>query len=150
MGKRWLKVAAEMPRDAKLVELNSDAARWAFVAILCAAKEQTPGGRWVNRKHLVACIRPSEAKHIGALIGAGLLSEDETGIEVSGWAKWQIDPTGNERLKRFRETEKQRPGNAGKRPENDTDTETETENLISRPKRFSTPQSIGNILGVKP
>jgi hypothetical protein len=103
-GRPWAKMDVGMPRDPKIATLSSDAARWAFVAIVLAAKEQDRPGGFESTEHLAAVVSPSVASHVEALVDKGLLSLDpEGGIHVSKWSRYQIDPTKPERAARYRE-----------------------------------------------
>ena len=112
MTPRYIKVYTAIARDEKIAHLPSDAARWAFIAILAAAKEQRPGGSFASKTHLEACVTGSVAKSVPALLKAGLLTQRIDGrIEVASWAKWQVDPTNAERSARHRAAVAQRSRN---------------------------------------
>lgn len=104
MSEAWIKLAVKTIRDPKVVTLSSDAARWAFVAILVAAKEQSPQGHFANEEHLRGVIAPSVGDHIEELVETGLLIVDpDGGIAPSRWRRYQIDPTASIRQAAARE-----------------------------------------------
>ena len=103
-GRPWAKFDVGMPRDAKVATLSSDAARWAFVAIILAAKESDRPGYFESLKHLLAVISPTVGEAVGELVDSGLLAVDPDGvIHIAQWRKYQIDPTKPERAARYRE-----------------------------------------------
>ena len=103
-GRPWAKFDVGMVRDARVATLSSDGIRWAFVAIILAAKESDRPGFFESLKHLKAVVSPSVAEAVGELVDSGLLAVDPDGvIHVAKWKRYQIDPTGSERVKRYRE-----------------------------------------------
>ena len=103
-GRPWAKFVVGMVRDARVATLSSDGIRWAFVAIILAAKESDRPGFFESLKHLKAVVSPSVAEAVGELVDSGLLAVDPDGvIHVAKWKRYQIDPTGSERVKRYRE-----------------------------------------------
>ena len=103
-GRPWAKFDVGMVRDARVATLSSDGIRWAFVAIILAAKESDRPGYFESLKHLKAVVSPSVAEAVAELVESGLLAVDPDGvIHVAKWKRYQIDPTGQERVKRYRE-----------------------------------------------
>ena len=103
-GRPWAKFDVGMVRDAKVATLSSDGVRWAFVAVLLAAKEADRPGYFESVAHLRAVVSPSVAESIQELVDSGLLAVDPEGtIHVAKWKKYQSDPTGAERVKRHRD-----------------------------------------------
>lgn len=103
-GRPWAKFDVGMVRDSRVSTLSSDAVRWAFVAVILAAKESDRPGYFESLAHLKAVVTPSVADAVQELVDRGLLSVDPEGsIHVAKWQKYQIDPTGKERVQRFRE-----------------------------------------------
>jgi len=103
-GRPWAKFDVGMVRDAKVATLSSDGVRWAFVAVLLAAKEADRPGYFESVAHLRAVVSPTVADSIQELVDSGLLAVDPEGtIHVAKWKKYQIDPTGAERVKRHRD-----------------------------------------------
>ena len=103
-GRPWAKFDVGMVRDAKVATLSSDGVRWAFVAVLLAAKEADRPGYFESVAHLRAVVSPTVADSIQELVDSGLLAvEPEGTIHVAKWKKYQIDPTGAERVKRHRD-----------------------------------------------
>ena len=103
-GRPWAKFDVGMVRDAKVATLSSDGVRWAFVAVLLAAKEADRPGYFESVSHLRAVVSPTVADSIQELCDSGLLAVDPEGtIHVAKWKKYQIDPTGAERVKRHRD-----------------------------------------------
>ena len=102
-GRPWAKFSVGMPRDPKVATLATDGARWAFVAVVLAAKEQDRPGGFENIDHLRAVVSLTVGEHIQELVDRGLLSVDPEGaIRIAAWAKYQIDPTKTERAARYR------------------------------------------------
>lgn len=162
-GEAWLKLAVRTIRDPKIVTLSSDAARWAFIAILVAAKEQSPQGQFASEQHLRGVISPSVADHIVELVEAGLLEVDpDGGIAPARWRKYQVDPTGPARVaayraraaasvsERYTPVTKKREGSYGNGQERETETETEREkekeNTYSLRRAKKSTESIGEII----
>jgi len=148
MAARFIKVYTAIARDEKIAELSNDAARWAFIAILAAAKEQRPAGSFSSRKHLEACVSGTVAKHIAELLRAGLLAMDGDRIGIKAWARWQVDPTTAERSARWRATHAQRSDTVtitARDRETGKQGYRETERLNN--KFTKAPQSISEILG---
>ena len=103
-GRPWAKFDVGMVRDAKVATLSSDAARWAFVAVILAAKESDRPGYFESISHLKAVVTPTVADAVQELVDSGLLAVDPEGsIHVAKWKKYQIDPTKPERAARYRE-----------------------------------------------
>ena len=103
-GRPWAKFDVGMVRDAKVATLSSDGVRWAFVAVLLAAKEADRPGYFESVAHLRAVVSTTVADSIQELVDSGLLAVDPEGtIHVAKWKKYQIDPTGAERVKRHRD-----------------------------------------------
>lgn len=93
-----------MPKDGKVATLSSDGVRWAFVAIVLAAKEQDRQGFFDSLAHLKAVVSTTVADCVEELVDKGLLSVDPDGvIHVSRWTRYQIDPTAAARAKAYRE-----------------------------------------------
>lgn len=93
-----------MPKDGKVATLSSDGVRWAFVAIVLAAKEQDRQGTFDSLAHLKAVVSATVSDAVEELVDKGLLSVDpEGGIHVSRWSRYQIDPTAAARAKAYRE-----------------------------------------------
>ena len=104
MSEAWIKLLVKTLRDPKVVTLSSDAVRWGWVAILLAAKEQSPQGHFESEAHLRAVVSPSVGEHIEELVQKGLLLVDpEGGISPARWRRYQVDPTASDRQKRSRE-----------------------------------------------
>ena len=102
-GRPWAKFSVGMPRDPKVATLSTDGSRWAFVAVVLAAKEQDRPGGFENIDHLRAVVSLTVGEHIQELVDRGLLSVDPEGaIRVASWTKYQIDPTKPERAARYR------------------------------------------------
>jgi len=103
-GRPWAKLDVGTPRDARVSTLSSDGVRWAFVAVILAAKEQDRPGGFESIDHLRAVVSPSVGDAIQELVDKGLLSVDpDGGVHVANWKKYQIDPTKSERAARYRE-----------------------------------------------
>ena len=103
-GRPWAKISVGMPRDPKIATLPSDGARWAFVVVLLAAKEQDKPGGFEGLDHLRACVSLSVGEHVQELVDKELLIVDPDGaIRIAAWSRYQIDPTKPERAARYRD-----------------------------------------------
>lgn len=102
----WIRLETGLPRDAAVVVLTSDDVRWAYVAILCAAKEFE--GRFSSLAHLEACVSRTVAANASELLAAELLTMDGDAILVPAWDKYQkaFDPHAATRMREYRERKK--------------------------------------------
>jgi hypothetical protein len=88
-GIKNILVDALLPSHPKIAALPSDAARWAYIVVLTAAKWRKPEGEFVSIVHLKACIGPGPSRHIEALKRAGLLDVDAGVVRVHDWDHYQ-------------------------------------------------------------
>jgi hypothetical protein len=109
----WLRIESGMPRDSKVAELSSDDARWAYIVMLCAAKEQE--GHFASWAHLEACVPQKHWKFLNEMVEVGLLmrvadgaDEAKARFEVANWDKYQrpYDPNNAARVARSRAKKK--------------------------------------------
>lgn len=102
----WIRLETGLTRDASVVMLSSDEVRWAYVAILCAAKEFE--GKFSSRAHLDACVSPTVAANADELIAAGLIVVEGDAVLVPAWDKYQkaFDPHAAARMREYRERKK--------------------------------------------
>lgn len=98
----WITVDAGLPEHPKLTGLPSDAARWSWLVIVCAAKRQRKPGRFADAKHLREVVG-RHARHLPAFIGAGLIEATAEGLVIHDWAEYQRDPTNADRQQRHRD-----------------------------------------------
>lgn len=108
----WLRLHYHAPKNAKILSLPSDAARWAWVVALTEGKQQTKPGEWVSESHLRACLGRL-ARYVPDLIRAGLLDITPGGaVVVHDWNEWQsdqrYDPTAAARQQRHRAATRER------------------------------------------
>jgi hypothetical protein len=129
-----------MPKDGKVATLSSDGVRWAFVAIVLAAKEQDRQGFFDSLAHLKAVVSTTVADCVEELVDKGLLSVDPDGvIHVSRWTRYQIDPTAAARAKAYRE---RKPD-----PVSDVPAGVRFRDRVPPPRSLKgTPQSIASIV----
>lgn len=139
-GRPWAKFDVGMPKDGKVATLSSDGVRWAFVAIVLAAKEQDRQGGFDSLAHLKAVVSTSVADSVEELVDKGLLSVDpEGGIHVSRWSRYQIDPTAAARAKAYRERKPE--------PVSDVPVGVRFRDRVPPPRSSNgTPQSIASIV----
>jgi hypothetical protein len=125
-----------LPQNPKLARLRSDAERWAFIAALCSAKTQPSEGEWKSADHFKYAVGPRVAKHLDALVEAGLLEwGDDGSLEVHDWESWQPkDATAAERSKRYRDKRR------GERSDTRDDTPSHTEHLTVTPLQVTPSQ----------
>lgn len=113
----WIRVEADIHRHPKVVALPSPAARWAFLVTLAEGKAVE--GRWASVAHYRACVPPQEARHLPAMISAGLVAMDGPAVVIHDWDDYQVvrkDPTAADRVRRYRE--RQRNGEQEPSPRN--------------------------------
>jgi hypothetical protein len=113
-----------MHRHADILQLPSDTARWAWLAVLLEAKVQPEPGAFRSEAHLRQAIGWRLARCLPTLFAAGLLEQSEIGsrsgrVEVHNWSRWQSESTPDmthpARQKAYREREKAKkevPGTA--------------------------------------
>lgn len=104
MGQRqYFKVTSDWDEDERIAPL-SDAEQLVWIKTLSRAKRQRPGGYFGSLQHLRALLPDRMAKHLAALLKAGLLTQEPDGrISVTNWARYQIDPTSAARKARWNE-----------------------------------------------
>lgn len=139
-GRPWAKFDVGMPKDGKVATLSSDGVRWAFVAIVLAAKEQDRQGFFDSLAHLKAVVSTTVADCVEELVDKGLLSVDPDGvIHVSRWTRYQIDPTAAARAKAYRERKPE--------PVSDVPAGVRFRDRVPPPRSLKgTPQSIASIV----
>lgn len=139
-GRPWAKFDVGMPKDGKVATLSSDGVRWAFVAIVLAAKEQDRQGFFDSLAHLKAVVSMTVADCVEELVDKGLLSVDPDGvIHVSRWTRYQIDPTAAARAKAYRERKPE--------PVSDVPAGVRFRDRVPPPRSSKgTPQSIASIV----
>ena len=139
-GRPWAKFDVGMPKDGKVATLSSDGVRWAFVAIVLAAKEQDRQGFFDSLAHLKAVVSTTVADCVEELVDKGLLSVDPDGvIHVSRWTRYQIDPTAAARAKAYRERKPE--------PVSDGPAGVRFRDRVPPPRSLKgTPQSIASIV----
>jgi hypothetical protein len=105
----WIRIESGLPRDPKVAELSSNDARWAYMVLLCAAKEQD--GAFQSWQHLEACVPQEFWKWLPEIMEVGLLhritdgvDESKARFEVANWDKYQraYDPNNAARVARSR------------------------------------------------
>lgn len=110
----WITVDAGLPEHPKLTALPSDAARWSWLVIVCAAKRQRKPGRFADAKHLREVVG-RHARHLPAYLAVGLIEPAADGsLAIHDWAEYQRDPTAAARQARHRDgivTERDSHGN---------------------------------------
>ncbi len=112
----WLRIESGMPRDSKVAELSSDESRWAYIVLLCAAKEQE--GHFASWQHLEACVPQKFWKWLPEMIEVGLLQritdegdESKAHFQVANWDKYQRPYDPNNAMRVARSRAKKRDGN---------------------------------------
>ena len=102
MRQSWIRVSVLLHKDAKLVALPSDAARFSWIVTLCEGKFTEPPGIWQNEAHFRAALG-GRSRWLPAFLEAGLMEQTEGGkIRVKNWEKWQSDPSVTERVRKHR------------------------------------------------
>ena len=97
----WIKWDANAHKDDKIATLTDTEFR-AFIIAISEAKQLRSGGIFKSREHLKACIGSHYGKAISGLINKGLLGVDQAGIvAITGWHRYQIDPTSTARQAAF-------------------------------------------------
>lgn len=97
----WIKWDANAHKDDKIATLTDTEFR-AFIIAISEAKQLRSGGIFKSREHLKACIGSHYGKAISGLINKGLLGVDQAGVvAITGWHRYQIDPTSTRRQAAF-------------------------------------------------
>jgi hypothetical protein len=97
----WIKWDANAHKDDKIATLTDTEFR-AFIIAISEAKQLRSGGVFKSREHLKACIGSHYGKAISGLINKGLLGVDQAGfVAITGWHRYQIDPTSTRRQAAF-------------------------------------------------
>ena len=133
----WVAVDATVRKNAKIVSLPSDTARWGWIAgVLGEAKLQRPQGRFVSREHLLEAVGRF-GRYVPDYLRAGLLEQApalcswcrprwpdvrDGELVIHQWAKHQRDPGAAERAQTWRDeraqnaprTPPERAANAGR------------------------------------
>jgi hypothetical protein len=116
---RWFRLYGDVINDPKVLSL-SEAMRWTWVAVLCAASKND--GKLPANDHLALMLRVTKqraAAIIATLHAAGLIDKTEIGFAPHNWDSRQYkSDVSTERVKRFRN---------GKRNVSETPPEAETE-----------------------
>jgi len=100
----WLRVPHDFYQDPRLWALPDDGARFAWLAVLGAAKVSATPGRFSGRSHFLASVPSMAGYNLDAYLATGLLRVAENGeVVVADWAG-QNDPTAAERQARRRES----------------------------------------------
>lgn len=109
MSAPWLKASTTLLHDSRVLALPSDACRWTWMLLLLHAKLQTPQGEFDSRGQVESLLGRDRKRWVDVLLGADLAREVEDGrIVIPRWASHQVDPTGADRQRRWREREAER------------------------------------------
>lgn len=148
----WVRVYTEITRDRKL-RRHPAATRWAWLTILCMAKESpVPGVLLLSESVPVtlediadeAAITVAEAEAaVATFLNQAMLEEDGGLYRLIHWDERQFESDSSaERTRNYRERQKQKNETSQERHSNVTvtppETETETE-IISSPNGDSSP-----------
>lgn len=127
MSGRWWRAYSRARHDPKLLKLSDKHFRWWF-NLVCAASDHD--GALPSHADLAVEFRVSGAamtQVLDALVSAGLLDHDETGIHPHNWNGLQYkSDVSNDRVKRFRERHRNGECNVTETP-SESEAETETE-----------------------
>lgn len=105
--KPFARIAQDFDEDPVVAGLPSDLTRYAMVMTFLKGKKV--GGRWESRQHWEAAVGRHRRRQLSLLLAAGLMEELSSGavrVPPEKWKRWQVDPTGVERQRRHRETQK--------------------------------------------
>jgi hypothetical protein len=133
MSGRWWRAYNGARHDAKLLRLSDKHFRWWF-NLICVAAERD--GYLPDHADLCAEFRTSAkamTEILDALVAARLFDHDETGIRAHNWNERQYkSDVSNERVKRYRERQRNAECNVTETPsENRVQiTDTETDKLV--------------------
>lgn len=104
MRASWIRVSAIMPLHEKVVALPSDAARFGWIATLCAGKFCEKPGTWASEAQFREALG-RRSKWLPDFLRVQLLETTEGGaVRVKNWDRWQTDPGVTERVRKHRET----------------------------------------------
>lgn len=105
MRQSWIRVSALIAKDARLVALPSDAARFAWIVVLGEGKFTDTPGKWEGEAHFKASLG-ARSRWLEDFVGAGLIEKaDDGALRVKAWQKWQTDPTAAKRKKVWERTQ---------------------------------------------
>lgn len=108
MRQSWIRVSALLPLNKKVVALPSDGSRFAWIAALCAGKFCEQAGTWESEAQWREAMG-KRARWMDEFIRVGLLVKTDGGrVQVKNWEEWQSDPGVTERVRKHRETTKER------------------------------------------
>ena len=143
----WIKLSVGWDEDERVATLPK-LAQLTYIKVLTRAKRQRPQGQFGSVAHLRALLPREYHKHIHVLIKVGLLLDSSESLLVQNWSKHQVDPTGAQRVSRFREAHRNGSETQMKRQEREKEREKEKDTLSYANK----PIRVGEILlrgGVK-
>jgi len=129
MSNRWLRIDTTWSQSEWLAELEPEC-RLVWIELLCYTKAHGTDGRvkagHVALRRVTGVTRDVVAKLVTAAIEHGALEFDDGMWVVTGWQKYQGDPTSAERSRRYRQGRQQ-------------DTKTVTSRSVTRVDRDVTP-----------
>jgi hypothetical protein len=107
----WIRVSTRIAHHPDLVRLPSNDARWAYIVLLTAAKEQPEPGEYRDQQTIGHVLGRGLRQCLPALLDTGLvLATTEGGYVLPNWQRWQtpnrVDGTHANRQRAYREREK--------------------------------------------
>lgn len=132
----WLRLDGLLHRNPKVARLT-DAQFRALVTTWCEGKLAQSEGEWPTVDHWRWAVGSKHAKHLDALVEAGLLEVDDDGwLRIHDWSAWQPkDATAAARAKAYRD--RHRASRTVTR--DDTNRTPITSHVISPHSRVDTP-----------
>jgi hypothetical protein len=107
----WIRVSTRISHHPDIVKLPSNDARWAYIVLLTAAKEQPEAGEFRDNQTIGHVLGRGLRQCLPALLEAGLvLATTEGGYVLPNWQRWQtpnrVDATHADRQRAYRERER--------------------------------------------
>jgi hypothetical protein len=107
----WIRVSTRIAHHPDIVKLPSNDARWAYIVLLTAAKEQPEPGEFRDQQTIGHVLGRGLRQCLTALLDRSLvLATEEGGYVLPNWQRWQtpnrVDATHADRQRAYREREK--------------------------------------------
>ena len=144
---QWFRMYAEMPDDPKIGTLSDAAFRTWVELLCCACKAESEGDTGLKEADLNWALRRNVTETLQELLQKHLVTISETNtVVIRSWNKRQyVSDNSTERVRKYREKNKNKDETLPKRSCNGTDTETDTEKKRTKthmPKDFDISERV--------
>jgi hypothetical protein len=107
----WIRLSTRIAHHPDIVKLPSNDARWAYIVLLTAGKEQPEVGTFRDQQTIGHVLGRGLRQCLNALIDTGLVAAtEEGGYVLPNWQRWQtpnrVDGTHADRQRAYRERER--------------------------------------------